>query len=162
MPLNYPFTPHLLQFSLLPIFLPIAATGGGVGVGGDWRRWAVAARCGEQWWRGTMRESRGRQRQRQAHVSWWRTGCGGSLAALQRRQAVHGRRAGGGAGASSGGPWAATNGERGLSDGDGGGSATPTRCSTKCLQETWWSGANYSSQRLSYPLQLELELVAGS
>lgn len=153
MPLNYPFTPHLLQFSLLPIFLPIAATGGGVGVGGDWRRWAVAARCGEQWWRDDRESATAAASRRVvvARMCQWFSGAS--------KGAVHGRRR---QGEASRWPWAATNGERGLSDGDGGGSATPTRCSTKCLQETWWSGANYSSQRLSYPLQLELELVAGS
>lgn len=60
MPLNYPFVPHLLPFSPLPIFLPTAATGGS-----------------ERWWHGTACESHERRRHRQVHWWCWHTGGSG-------------------------------------------------------------------------------------
>lgn len=90
MPLNYPFVPHLLPFSPLPIFLPTAATGGS-----------------ERWWHGAACESHERQRHRQwpagggrrrtggaramRHLPRWGTGGSGPLASLRRRTGGNGR-----------------------------------------------------------------------
>lgn len=131
---------------------------------------SAATGGGGQWWHGVVSSGGVARCVRAADGSGsGRRACrgGAQAVAVRWRPSSGGRRCMGGVRAGAQGRAAVARGlpptvTRGLSDGDGGGSATPTRCSTKCLQETWWSGANYSSQTLSYPLQLELELVAGS